>query len=581
MDQPPVQTMPQAVQAPNVAGALQSLLLSRLHSPQQAEASDKQRAGALQQYQSSLRQDPYGSYTPTQHGLYSWAGAIGKMAPSAALATGIASGGQQLANQQHGLVQGDISATKVGYEDAKDQDNALNKELSAMAARAAAAKGPSAEHLASLYQSALNAAMKDADRYDFKGMADSLGITPDAAKERWVREYVDRHMQNFINNYAISPTGPRGAGSEPGAVPAPSVPNLTDAGKNPVVSPETALQRSAKERNIPMIQAELAKADPVKDADRIMVLRQELQREQEELRSLGGNPDNLPKTNTSASPAPTAQPPGAVAGTPAAQPPSAMPPAAAQPPAGVAPQPAVPGSAAKPLPAFSGNPTLRNIPKEKYEEKGNQEMAGAMADEYKRAQEQGAAANSQLDAYNVLEKNMPQTGVFTKGSQVLGNLFSALGQDPTSPIIQNAIKSRNAELIIAQLTNASLKAEKGQQTRTDEIRIANEFPQLKDPNQVFQYAVKLGKEKAQRKMEQVEFYDSLAAKNNGVPKNALTAWQNETTRDPLTQYLGGKLIFRTDFLNAFQRKYPGATKADAVAEWRAMEQDFVARGGKK
>ena len=47
--------------------------------------------------------------------------------------------------------------------------------------------------------------------------------------------------------------------------------------------------------------------------------------------------------------------------------------------------------------------------------------------------------------------------------------------------------------------------------------------------------------------------------------------------DPLTQEFGGKLVFRSQVLDAFKRKYPDATDAEAREYWRSLEQNWKSR----
>lgn len=119
----------QAVQQPNVPGALQQMLLSRVHSPEQSQMLEQQRQQALSSYQDALRQPAYGNYTPTEASLYTW---IANMPHPDAVYRGIAAGGQQLANQETARVKGDIAAAKVGYEDATGLDKLDTQELAAL-----------------------------------------------------------------------------------------------------------------------------------------------------------------------------------------------------------------------------------------------------------------------------------------------------------------------------------------------------------------------------------------------------------------------------------------------------------------
>ena len=223
----------------------------------------------------------------------------------------------------------------------------------------------------------------------------------------------------------------------------------------------------------------------------------------------------------------------------------------------------------------------RDIPKEAAAKRGAEDMASSYVKDYETVQTEAAAAANQKNVFDMLEKERPKTGLFADAEKVVGGLFSALGQDPNSPTIQNAMKTRNAEQLLSQLTNASLKAEKGVQTKTDEVRIYKEFPKTTDFQKVWDFSIKLGKERAQRKLEQRDFYDKVADENRGTPVGARRQWDQQMIDDPITQYLGGKLIFRSDFLRAYESKYPDLGRNGAIAKWREMEQDYQKRGGRK
>lgn len=225
---------------------------------------------------------------------------------------------------------------------------------------------------------------------------------------------------------------------------------------------------------------------------------------------------------------------------------------------------------------------LQNKPLEKLRESEAGAIGAARGDEYKAVQQAGSAAENQLQAFNTLEKIKPNTNAAANAQEHIAGLFGALGADPNSAMLQNAIKNRESNQILDQLRNASLKAENGVQTKSDEDRIGREFPKTTDFTQAWNFGLKLGKERALRTQERLAFYDSrVDGKNPGTIGSARSAWNSEYAGDPITQYLGGKLIFRTDFINGYMRKYPDADRGAAVAEWRELEKDYQLRGGKK
>ena len=230
------------------------------------------------------------------------------------------------------------------------------------------------------------------------------------------------------------------------------------------------------------------------------------------------------------------------------------------------------------LPVAAG---VRNKPLEAGTVKGAEEMYKNYAKQYEDIQIDASAASKELDQIHTLRNIKPNTNMFANTQETIGNLIGALGGDANSPLIQDAVKNRQSNIILSQIMNNSLKAEKGQQTKTDEVRIANEFPKTTDFNKVFDFGLSLAQERAKRRQDRLKFFGDVAGANNGVPVRGQEAWDKEMRQDPLTQYLGGKLVFRSQFIDAFKRRYKDATEAEAVQEWRQMEQDYIARGGRK
>ena len=224
-----------------------------------------------------------------------------------------------------------------------------------------------------------------------------------------------------------------------------------------------------------------------------------------------------------------------------------------------------------------GTPPFRNVPNEKLMAKGAEGMGEAYTKDYTAMQDSAAAARDQLEAYNALEKIDPNTGAFADVQGYIGTALQGMGIDPNTPLIQDAIKNRQANTIISQMSNAALRGEKGVQTRSDEVRIQNELAKTTDPKQAWNYLVQLGKERAQRRVDMHQFAGEIAKNNNGVPIAAREKFISSIADDPLTQEFGGKLVFRSQVLDAFKRKYPDATDAEAIEYWRSLEQNWKTR----
>ena len=533
-------TLPQAATSNNVTGALQQLLLSRAKTPEQAQQAQQQRRQSLAEYQDELRAPPMGGYTGTEHSLYNWIGNIPNNTPANALYKGIAAGGDWVKNNATGLQSGRTAAAKVGYEDAKSEDASFdNDRLLASMGRQGIAKPPSPEALRTVYNGARNEYAQQAKQYNFGSPAE---------REQWIEQGANRAVQNYLQNFATQPTGPRGV-QEPEAQQslAPEMPQQQGIGATLAVPPgadEAAIIAQLQGAT----RAAQSPETSIKGMQQLQALRQQFPQRQQTAEMPGGGLNGIFSTNVQQ---PTNQP---------SQPTMRM------------------GSQQA---AQSVIPVPRNLPQEAGAKAGATGMAESYVKDYETVQQAAMSAEAQKQAFDNLAKIRPETNALANTQQTIGALFSALGQDPNSPTIQNAIKTRDANLIISQLTNAGLRAEKGVQTKSDEVRVANEFPKTTDFQQVWNFSIKLGQERAQRTLEQRDFFDSVAAANNGSPTRARQLWNREMANDPLTQYLGNKLIFRNDFIKAYEAKHPELGPQAAVQVWREMEQDYQKRGGRK
>lgn len=512
-----------------IQGALQSLLQNRERMSQRQQQAQQQHIQTMQ--------TPLPQTSPIQSMVSDYLQKYAQNPGMAWSAMASAAGG---ANERSRKIEEDflLRQQAADAQEAKYAGEALKEEDlfggRMMGGRGLAGRQPSPEQLRVVHNNLRNEAAQVAKDYNFN--------TPQE-REQWITEYTNRGITNYLENFATQPLGPRGAKPEADE-PQITQPQVTQ----PQVTQAPDRAQTAA-RNIGLIQTELQRPEN-QSGERFTILQEELAREKTLL-------DQAP-TQT-----PTATKPG---GKAAEQPSAAT---------------TMPATTSNATAASGVQPTKRNIPFEEASKQGAKEMASAYVKDYETVQQEATAAAQQKAAFDALQKIKPNTGLFANTEQVVGSLFSALGQDPNSPAIQNAMKTRSAEQILNQLTNASLKAEKGVQTKTDEVRIYKEFPKTSDFQKVWDFSVKLGQERAQRKLDQRDYFESVAAQNNGTPIGARRKWDQEMQGDPITQYLGGKLIFRSDFIKAYNNKYPDLGTEGAVAKWREMEKEYQARGGRK
>lgn len=547
-------TLLEAVQEPNVSGALQQLLmakgaaspqasnpaalqqvmmqrmLGRQNTPEQSAQLQENRASALKQYQEALMQPSSGPMTASEVGAYNWIGNMGKMSPFAALTSGVAAGGQALMDSFAGERNGNVAAARVGYDDAAQLDVLDSRELPYLKAGATAKVSVGgtvgAEKILPLYGKIFNSYSQQAKDMQF--------ATP-AERTAWIRQNTDETVKATVGQFGIS-VNPEVLGKLFSATAS------VDSENADATSTSRIVQSNGSPSAKQTASSEISSASP--PGMQIAPGTQKA-RDSEASRLRNGEMD------------------GSLPGWPT------MP---AEPSA----TPSVDRSkfAQNPPP---GTPPFRNVPNEKLMAKGAEGMGEAYTKDYTAIQDTAAAARDQLEAYNALEKIDPNTGAFADVQGYIGTALQGMGIDPNTPLIQDAIKNRQANTIISQMSNAALRGEKGVQTRSDEVRIQNELAKTTDPKQAWNYLVQLGKERAQRRVDMHQFAGEIAKNNNGVPIAAREKFISSIADDPLTQEFGGKLVFRSQVLDAFKRKYPDATDAEAIEYWRSLEQNWKTR----
>ena len=547
-------TLLEAVQEPNVSGALQQLLmakgaaspqasnpaalqqvmmqrmLGRQNTPEQSAQLQENRASALKQYQEALMQPSSGPMTASEVGAYNWIGNMGKMSPFAALTSGVAAGGQALMDSFAGERNGNVAAARVGYDDAAQLDVLDSRELPYLKAGATAKVSVGgtggAEKILPLYGKIFNSYSQQAKDMQF--------ATP-AERTAWIRQNTDETVKATVGQFGIS-VNPEVLGKLFSATAS------VDSENADATSTSRIVQSNGSPSAKQTASSEISSASP--PGMQIAPGTQKA-RDSEASRLRNGEMD------------------GSLPGWPT--------------------MPAEPSAA--PLVDRSkfaqnsppGTPPFRNVPNEKLMAKGAEGMGEAYTKDYTAMQDSAAAARDQLEAYNALEKIDPNTGAFADVQGYIGTALQGMGIDPNTPLIQDAIKNRQANTIISQMSNAALRGEKGVQTRSDEVRVQNELAKTTDPKQAWNYLVQLGKERAQRRVDMHQFAGEIAKNNNGVPIAAREKFISSIADDPLTQEFGGKLVFRSQVLDAFKRKYPDATDAEAREYWRSLEQNWKSR----
>jgi len=471
-----------------------------------------------------------GNFTPNDQSMASWVSALGQgQRGFNAVASGIGAGARMTGDTEAAGFKNNVTAAKAGYDDATNRDILDSRDLTALRTSAGRATGSGAaglEKILPLYGKVLNSVSQQAKDMQFSDPAE---------RTAWIRQRTDEIVGSAVQQFGgnVSPAVLERLHNE-------SQPS--DVTSTPLASASIASVRPTRTASN---EISVASAPAMQITPKVQEARDAAGNR---LRSgeVSGDLQDWPKMPV---------------------------------------EPSTPMTAAERA-KFSqltpqGAPPFANKPNEMLMKSGAEGMGKVYSNEYTTLTENAAAAKDQVDAYNSLEKLDPNTNMFANAQGYIGNALQGLGVDPNSPIIQDAIKNKEATALISQMSNAALRGEKGVQTRSDEVRIGKELAQTTDPKQAWNYLIGLGKERALRKMSMGESAAANAAENNGVPIAPRQTFINSVKDDPLTQDFGGKLIFRSPTIAAFLRKYPDADEAEAVDYWRSLEKNWKSRQGAK
>lgn len=587
-------TLPQAAQAPDITGALQQLLMSRVPTPEQEQWQKQARQDTMQDYQEALRRPASDGFSPM---MYSLGAAASRFRPGVhpfyAAAQGVQEGNNLMLQREREQKLGDVAAAKVGYDNAKEEDKMSLLELSALKGLAGS-RGSAGSYIqfkddaGNLYimnkatgqretiPAAHGKVWADAEKAGYeKAVAEGR---PNPAE--YAVEYANWVVKNLPGakttvDTVQKPTAPLGAqGVAPvgGIVVEPAPLTGSPVVKEPDNSKSGAngfpSGRSPETEAVAILQAEYAQEGAVIEqlkgnpADpRYMQALRNQALVLEELRRKGAAVGGAAPVQVPAGAAPGGQGGLNASGVGQGYNPAQRPATAPQ----------------------NGAPTFsyKNQPAEKGAIAGNEAMNKIYVADYTAVQDQASSAEQQYEAFNAMEKIDPKVDLFNRPKAFVGSVLNAFGVDANSPSVRAAIERREVEQLLSSMSNAFLRGEKGVQTKSDEERIKAELPKLGDTKEAWDVMVKVGKERAKRKMEMLKFFDGVAEGNNGVPIRARASWEKEYRNDPLTSYHGGQLITRSQYIDAFLATNKGAQESDAVSAWRNKEAQYLSRGGKK
>lgn len=207
----------------------------------------------------------------------------------------------------------------------------------------------------------------------------------------------------------------------------------------------------------------------------------------------------------------------------------------------------------------------------------------SMEDYEKNFRQPASAADNILSSVETIKTLGPVTGTAAEQLNWLGNAMATVGLD--NSMVANAKNLSEAKKILMKLSNDRIRQEVGVQTASDEARFKAELAQITDPKEVFEMTMRYMKEAALRAKDKAafaEWFMSNATTGNDPQGNAHanpsgrfnvnslnSAWSNiqKQTQGPMIINIGGKPVFKHQYIESFIKKYGEDTGSEAEQMW--------------
>lgn len=185
----------------------------------------------------------------------------------------------------------------------------------------------------------------------------------------------------------------------------------------------------------------------------------------------------------------------------------------------------------------------------------------------------GDAANTTINAAQQLRAIGPDTGKLAPLKKEIGNWMDALGIHDGAGIVNQAIKSNNAQMLLQQMANAILLQAKGVQTEGDAQRAFRQAAQIDDPKASWDYKLRAMEAAAWRLRYRQQLYQEYAKGRNGNYDGAEAAFSKFEQEVPFVKNLptragGTQAVFFNEFVR--NREANGIPKQQAFKEWGGL-----------
>ncbi len=187
-----------------------------------------------------------------------------------------------------------------------------------------------------------------------------------------------------------------------------------------------------------------------------------------------------------------------------------------------------------------------------------------------------SAADKILADIDTVEKLAPVTGTGANVEKFLGNVMASFGA--SNSFTKNAANMTEAAKIYARSVNDRVRQEVGVQTDSDIRRFQAEVSSMTDPKEIFDFTNNYVKEIALKAQAKASFGDAFNVNHTDPEsKEAQTKfhaskldsyWRTANdTYGPLVNKIGGRIVTRSQYIQAFTNKYGPDAGAEAEQMW--------------
>lgn len=294
-----------------------------------------------------------------------------------------------------------------------------------------------------------------------------------------------------------------------------------------------------------------------------------------------------PKAGAAPAAAP-GQPPAAAPKLPAVvapQPATAVPPTATAPitvddepdPAALPPMDNVPVPAmpAKPASTQVGAPVLLDDATKAGNKKENEKSAELAVTQFEDANNLHNAFRSMADQGRVVRAIDVETNRLAPAKAFFGSYLNAMGlaDDQSSEAVKRATDLQTLNSALQTVVLSRQLEQKGVQTNSDAMRMAETFTQLTNTKQANDFILRATDAQAERARQQVQFMEDWKAKNKSFV-GSKTAWGNYLAQTPIVARVQqGETqvpVFMNEWMARARRANPDASTADLLARWRQV-----------